>query len=242
MAMRIQDANIISIKTRIELAGSKHFLYGVYLYQGAQILRVPSNNKCIIRDITLHRGASYESKWAALRGAVLKFHKDRKASVMINGNGFQIPSAHVLMDHESFTSITEKEGNRRINVPRIIVETISLEKYYLVHASYSHPDQLFIPKGRYTQTKFTLWVDLFAGHMKLENGVLYLEEDFLDSEKKNVNVLERFDTEPKSIIMHLKEGGYLTLSESFFRFDHLRHLLFLRFLLYSKLYLEPFLY
>ena len=213
--MNIQDIrniNIICAKTRIELIPSKHFLYGVNLNQGTQILRLPKNKKCIIRDISLLGGASSESKWAALRGAVLKFAPERKASVMINGNDYDIPSGHVLMDHESFI-FTRNERNKGADIPHVIVETISREKFYLVHASYCHPDQLFMPKGRYTQAKFTLWVDHFADHMKLENGILYLDESLLDNEKQNVNVLEKFDTEPRSIVVRLKEGFHLTLSE-----------------------------
>ena len=211
MAMTIQNINIIGAKTKIEPIGSEHFLYGVHLNQGAQILRVPSNST--IRNITLLGGASFGSRWAVLRGAVLKFDKDRKASVTINGFGFEIPSAHVLMDHESFL-FTKNRKNNGNYVPYAIIRGISLEKLYIVHASYCHPDQLFMPKGRYMQTKFTLRVNLFTGHMKLVNGVLCLDEDFLDMEKNNVNVLESIAPKPKSIIVRLKEGGYLTLSES----------------------------
>jgi len=223
--MGIQKINICQNGLTIDPVAASWRSYNVCLHQGAQILGVPGGSN--INGITLLGGAYSKSKWAALRGAVLKFGMQRETKIVLKGHGYVIPSGHALMDEESFTYTKNNCEKQKTIIAYVPVEGLCKEKLYLVHASYCHPNELFLPQGRYTKTRFTRQVDYFGGHMNDENSILYLEEASLDEEIKNIikprpniNVLEMIDLEPKSIIVKLKkdenknELGYMILSES----------------------------
>lgn len=203
--MRIEPKNYFGAKTRIDPQNAH--LRSVRLEQGAQILRVPPGSR--INNIILRGGASFESKWAVLRGAVLKFDPKRENPVVINGRGFEVPSGHTLMDLQSFL-FTRNNRNAGREIPHQVIDYISSERFYLVHASYCHPDQLFLPQGTYTKTEFSPDSLPAVEHLQVKDGVLYLRESDI-SGKGSFNILEDLAQNPQRIVIQLVEGGHLTL-------------------------------
>lgn len=204
--MKVGPTNQFSAKTRVEPQTAN--LRGVRLEQGSQVLRVPPGSR--ISNVTLRGGASFESKWAVLRGAVLKFDPKREQPIIINGQGFAVPSGHTLMDQPCFVfTVNIKNAGREI--PHLVVDRLSSERLYLVHASYCHPDQLFLPQGKYTETAFSPDTPPEVGHLWVKDGVLYLREADIAGQG-SFNILAEIPQAPPRIVIQLLEGGCLTLT------------------------------
>jgi len=178
--------------------------------QGAQILRVPAGSS--ISNLSLQGGASHRSPWAALRGAVLKFATNRTIPIILTGKGFVIPSGHTLMDREGFLFTIDKRNAGRF-IPYKVIKGLSRENLYLVHISFCHPDQLFLPVGRYANTQFRPQNLPAITHMELRDGTLFLKEVEIINRGDSFNLLEQLDTEPHTIVVQLSEGGHLTLTD-----------------------------
>ncbi|OGC06013.1 hypothetical protein A2526_02870 [candidate division WOR-1 bacterium RIFOXYD2_FULL_36_8] len=204
--MQVTPTNFAGRYVRILPPEIEQSLSNVYREQGSQIIRVPVGST--IKNITLQGGASHNSRWACLRGAVIKFAQEREAPIHIDGRNFVVPSGHVLMDYQSY--LDTKNRNNGKEIPHKIIKDISPEDLFLVHASYSHPDQLFLPQGTYTETTFISDDIPFIGHMNFEGERLYLVEQLLPVSTP-YNILEGLSSPPISIIVQLSEGGHVCL-------------------------------
>ena len=211
IAFSSTGTNSIGINTRIAPPVEDSVLKGITMEQGTQILKVPQNG--VLKNLTLQGGASSLSNWATLRGAVIKFDPTRTTSIQIDGKGFEIPSGYTLMDESTFTFVKDKKNNGE-EISFVALDALSGERLYLVHSSYCHPDQLFLPKGSYTHGQFSP-TNINVEHMKLESGTLYVDESELDTQftKTGIrpNILEGIN--PIRIIIKLKEGGQLQLTQ-----------------------------
>jgi hypothetical protein len=215
----------------IHMRDMSQWFSAVYSLQGSQILRVPENSS--IKNIRLSGGASADSGYAVLRGAVLKFSNDRADDPLeLDGRGFVIPSGHTLMDWPSLQyTIKHNSGE---DVPYDIVRNIcwrtgnagqhvAPENMYLVHSSYCHPDQLFFRKGLFAKTLFSGGEVPEFEHGKLERGILFLNERDLPDNILPANLLSSMRVYPSRIRVRLNEGGVIdlienTLSASFLRY------------------------
>jgi hypothetical protein len=203
-------AIFIGPHTRILPQGSERFLNNVRMQQGSQILRVPEGSR--ISNVVFGGGASCNSRWAALRGAVLKFAPDRLSPVDMDGNGYNIPSGHTLMDRQSYNWIVANKNNGR-NIPHIVVRSLSLtERFYLAHTSYCHPNQLFLPQGKFTSTTF-LPRNILDPHMQMKDKTLIVNESQLTDISQPTNILAGLKRPPRTIKVKLAEDGLLTLSD-----------------------------
>jgi hypothetical protein len=209
--MKAQRVNYFGKFTRVQPESEKLDFAGVRLHQGAQILRIPRES--LIMDLELNGGASHLSRWATLRGAVVKFDPDRADSVILNGKNMTVPSAHTLMDRGAFEFTRASRNSGKYIPHRRYMGISQLEDYYLVHASYCHPDQLFLPQGRFTETRFYPNDLRPVEHMSLSRpyGRLYLVERELDTTRP-FNVLSRFDPQPLTVFVQLAEGGHIRLT------------------------------
>lgn len=187
----------------------------VTLRQGAQLLNIPKNS--VITNITLDGGASYESNWANLRGAVLKFDKSRSDKpIEIDGNGTIISPVYSLMDEIYFEKQAKRFENEK-NFRIIPLNITSSEPLYCVHSSWCHPNlpgqppQLFIEQGLFTKTSFKIEV-LNQVHMLFLKGILYLHEGYIDD--YCINWIKENLTKISSIKVDLREGNLLELSRN----------------------------
>ena len=200
--------NNIGPNTRIDPPAAANYLRGVNMDQGSQILKVPDGS--IIKNINLRGGASYQSPWATLRGAVLKFAPDRKSAVEVDGHGLVIPSGHTVMDEESLSfTINIRNGGR--DFPKEVLDNYGSERLFLVHSSYCHPDQLFLRQGIYTNTVFSHKA-VEHKHMHIRDGVLSLKEKSLILQKGAFNFLDQISEKPVAIAIQLAEGGQIILT------------------------------
>jgi len=182
--------------------------------RGAQILRIPEGSR--IDNIRLCGGAAATSRWAALRGSVLKFSPGRQETpVIITGHKnseFMIPTGHVLMDRLSF-EFTVNQRNAGQDIPHEIIRGIGSEDLCLIHASFSHPDQLFLAQGCFTQERF-FKRDLYgAKHLMMSNGALYLFEDLIAprGSRGSLNILDQFEPTPSTIKVQLIASGHIEM-------------------------------
>ncbi len=183
---------------------------GIKMIQGSQILGTPRNS--IIENLKFGGGASRRSNWPTLRGAVLKFEKDRTALVKISGKGFTIPSACTLMDRGSLES-TIIGRNAEKEIPFIEVKDISEEIFYMVPSSYCHPQEIFLTLGMFSKSEFKSGLSVKRPHLCLEGSTLFLLETELDRrvDEKPFNLIEKIDPGPVEIHVQLREGGILLL-------------------------------
>lgn len=194
---------VSGLKTRIDPMSAVAGFRNVSMRQGSQILRIPE--KSSIENITLDGGASYECPWTALRGAVFKFFRDRTQPVIFDGQGLIIPSAHTLMDARSL-EITIKEVNAGIVFPYQEIN-LGKETFYLIHSSWCHPKDLFLPQGQFTKTTF------FPPRREVTNITwlkLEIREEELDITRKPYNILT--EASAQTVIVSLKEGGTIILN------------------------------
>jgi len=180
----------------------------VRLNQGAQILRVPEGSR--ITDLTLSGGASFKSKWAALRGSVLKFHVDRgKRAVKINGNCWAVPAGHALMDEASLRHAIDVRNAGKGFPYRQVNEISSSEPMYLAHFCFCHPEQLFLPQGRFLRTAFFADAqrhsDTWQAYTVNEIGLVY--------EGRSIDILTAWGITARSILVTLTEGGQILLED-----------------------------
>jgi len=216
--------NSFGKNVRVTPAEARKGFQAVRMGQGTQILRVPPESS--IRNISLGGGASCDSPWAALRGAVIKFGIDRKEPVTVDGKGFCVPTAHTLMDYAGFEHTTDGNKERKIEPQEI--DNIGLEKFYLVHASYCHPGEIFLPQGQFTKAIFRNDEDFTPEHETIphmtfkdtrgcppiENGILFLCETELTARHRSempFNILDLVGSTPSAIHIKLAEGGWLML-------------------------------
>jgi hypothetical protein len=190
----------------------------VHTNHGSQILRTPPNSR--IRNVVLCGGATRHSAWATLRGAVLKFNDQRVSQpACFNGNMLFIPSGHTLMDRLSFEHTRDKRNAGRPIPHSVLSDPLSAEDLYLVHASYCHPDQLFLPQGTYTVTIYSNLIQPVE-HLKREGTTLYVKESELPKAARPLNILAGLSQEelPQTIIVELlidpatSDGGTLILT------------------------------
>ena len=199
--------NTIERLTRVTPAGAEQGFSNVKMYQGSQILRVPEGSS--VRNLTLGGGASYESKWASLRGGVLKFNSTRKETpVRFYGNPFVLNTAHTLMDR---ASLDHTIGMNPLSESFMREITgIAEEPLFLLPSSLCHPKELFLPQGTYTYTIFDPVTVFYSSHMELSNGVLSLEEDRI-VDPAPFDILQGLEYEPAHILVKLMEGGFVSL-------------------------------
>ncbi len=204
--MRTSAANIFGKRTRIDRANITY--HGVKAGQGAQILRVPRGS--VIKNLNLEGGASHTSPFACLRGAVLKFNPHRTCPVKIDAKGLRVPPGHTLMDYDSlkFTKANRNKGNP---IPHQVIKTRNM-KLYLVHASYCHPDQLFLPQGSFTQAEFIPRNVEGVSHKDMRDKALYLFENSLSLPDKSYNILANYHIIPQTIVVQLEDGGHIVLN------------------------------
>lgn len=207
--MKINTHNYFGKSTRVNPRLSGLSFDGVRLHQGSQILRTPPYS--VLKDIVLSGGASYRSKWAVLRGAVIKFDPKRNNSLYVNGKGLIIPTGFTLMDFGSL-DYTIRIKNKGKAVPYSIFDHTSTEPLYLVPASYCHPDELFLPQGSYTNAQFSE-KRISVEHMKFEKRKLYLKESELPVILAPFNVLEEINAKPDVIVVELIGGGHIELRD-----------------------------
>jgi hypothetical protein len=160
----INPDNVIGPHVRIEPAKGFQLAQCV-LGQGSQILRVPPGSR--IANLRLGPGASHRSRWAQLRGGVLKLAPRRTKPLYLNGHleieidgqaahiFLTVPTGYVLMDRESF-EYTCDVINKGVNFPHRIISNLQVcrEDLWLVHAGYCHPDDLLLPQERYHEVSF----------------------------------------------------------------------------------------
>jgi hypothetical protein len=207
----VNRVNIFGKFSRVIPGHSKGWMAGAHLAQGSQVLRLPPYS--LLMDVCLEGGASHLSRWAALRGAVIKFHPEREEPVTIIGRETVIPSANTLMDKASFDA-TRAKWHGGTFIPHKKFDRLSLkpETFYLVHSGYCHPDQLFLPLGKYTRTSFDKRTLSGVNHMyfKKDDRTLFLAENLM-TQSAPFNVLEGLDPLPRQIVIQLAEGGHVKL-------------------------------
>lgn len=199
----------------------------LFLGQGCQLLYLPAGS--IIKNLNLQGGASYQSPWAALRGGVLKCDKAGRDEPLIIEpvEPFTVPTGFVLMDRASYERTRdEKHGGR--DYPHAVLTSLSPnEPLYFTHASYNHPDDLFLQAGRFSRARFAdcgLRDDELQPEFDRNIGVLFLNASFMDNNwltRKPLNLLEMdaFKSrlvgveEIEEIIVNLREGGTLSLTD-----------------------------
>lgn len=209
MKVAAMKANHIGRLTRLEFQPQPGS--GVIAHQGTQIIRVPAGSD--IRNITLQGGASHQSSaWAVLGGAVLKGGFGREKPIKIDGGkkGYVIPTGFALMD-QSGRDFTIKKRNQGKKIPFKVISQLGPEKFYLVHTSYCHPDQLFLAQGSFTSATFSKKT-ILIGHMRFGDGTLFLKEEILP-EKAPFDILVESGLRARAIVVALKEGGHITLRE-----------------------------
>ncbi|MCX5751709.1 MAG: hypothetical protein NT099_08640 [Candidatus Saganbacteria bacterium] len=187
---------------------------GLYVSDGAQIVRAGNvpQHKIAIKNLTLKGGASEHSPWGNLRGAVLKFREGRTRPININGKGFTVPSGYTLMDQESFIETKEIRNHGR-EVPHQVITDISPEPFYLVHSSFCHPKDLFVPQGTYTQTEYDPKNLVGFTHLEIRGDTLFLMEEAIPLSPRPFDVTEGMDPKPSVIVVQLEEGGHVTLAQ-----------------------------
>lgn len=200
--------------TNVTPPEAKRCLGHIRMDQGSQIIRVVDGSS--IRGLHLSGGASGASSWAALRGAVLKFVPGRTKPVEIDSKGAILPSGHTLMDQGSLDFTLGKLVG--VDVRPEVVTEISAEPLFLLHASYCHLDQTFLPLGLYTKTTFVEQTQPFTGGFVAREGALWIKESYIDTFGKNsFDLLEKLqrmgviDELPATINVELNEGGQITL-------------------------------
>lgn len=199
--------NTIGEFTRITPEGIERCFSGVRMHQGSQILRVPEGSS--IRKLTLGGGASSNSRWAALRGGVLKFGENRGNSpIEFTGENFFIPSAHTLMDLDSL-GVTMQRNPSTLIAPKEITD-IASERLFLLHSSYCHPDQIFLAQGAYTMTEFDQRTVFYSSHMNILEGVLSLDEEQMNF-CPPLDILQILGHDPAQILVKLMEGGFVSV-------------------------------
>lgn len=205
----IARSNHIGRLTRLEFQPQPGS--GVIARQGAQIIRVPAGSN--IRNVTLQGGASHKSAWAVLRGAVLKGGFGRAKPIEIDGGeeGFVIPTGFTLMDLADL-EFTINKRNQGKEIPFEAVSQLGPEEFYLIHASYCHPDQLFLAQGTFTSATFSESFDL-SGQEGFENWILQIKEELLPAAKAPFDLLIESGLKAEAIIVSLREGGQITLRE-----------------------------
>jgi hypothetical protein len=207
--MRIQESYISPNRTRISPDETTFRHHNLNVYQGAQILKTPAGSSII--GMTLKGGASFEKPWATLRGAVLKFSENRPP-IEIKSNQFLISTGYTLMDMASFIYTRDKR-NAGAKIPFRIVNNISAEPLYMVHASYCHPDQLFLPQGTFTFAQFST-EDVVGIRHFVGRNTLTLIEDKLPFKQAPFNIFEGLSFKPYRIIVQLAEGGHIVMANS----------------------------
>lgn len=205
--MQILRPNLIGRNTRVRPDIIHDGFSGVELQQGTQVLSAPVGSK--IRNLILAGGASDKSRWAALRGAVIKMDLNREKPIEIDGQGRTIPTGHTLMDEQNLKFIREKRNGGN-PVPFEAIDDMSSERLYLVHASFCHPQDIFLPQGTYTLSSFYSNTAHF-GHMVVKDGNLELSESSLPKSRAPFNILEALGFMPESITVGLIEGGHVSL-------------------------------
>jgi len=116
------------------------------------------------------------------------------------------------MDREGFLFTMDKRNAGRF-ISHKIIQGLSREDLYLVHISFCHPDELFLPQGRHTDTIFQSHDLPDITHMQLKDGTLSLKEVQIPNKGESFNLLEQLETEPSSIVVQLSEGGHLILTD-----------------------------
>lgn len=189
-------------------AGLETYLEGVRLNQGSQIIRVPEGSR--ISDLCLSGGASFRSNWAALRGSVLKFFVDRAGRpVTIRGKGWTVPAGHSLMDEESLRYAIE-DRNKGVSFPYLQVKAIDAsEPMFMVHFTFAHPDQLFLPQGRFMGTTF---FHNEPGGADI-SGAFRTNEISLNYPGSSIDILSMYGITTDRILVTLAEGGRMLLED-----------------------------
>lgn len=208
--MKPSQLNLFGNLTRIDPRLNVTFL-GIKAEQGSQILRAPPGS--VMKNLVLRGGASHLSPFACLRGAVIKFDANRTAPVKLDGGSFEVPSGHTLMDEGSFRFTAEKR-NQGKTVPHQVIH-FGKETLYLVHHSFCHPDQLFLPQGAYTQTGFTPLNLEGVSHLQVRGDKIFIFEVQLPVPDASYNLLEQLPIVPQTVVVQLKEGGHVTLRDAF---------------------------
>lgn len=204
-------------RTRIVPPFTTFRAIGLRMENGTQILGAPKDSK--ISNLCFRGGASFESPWAVLRGGILKLSQlfapigiEGKAS---DGKIFEIPTGHVLMDEGCYL-YTLDIVNKHMPFPYKKIEGLGEKKLFLVHASYCHPTELFLPQGTFTNAEY---IDKKGAqnlaHMTAQDKMLIILEQELNKRKgeRPFNILELMATQPEEIIIQLVEGGQVALKK-----------------------------
>jgi hypothetical protein len=225
--MPIDAASFIGPRTKIAPDFSKRNGINLRVLPGAQILGMPEGST--ISNLHLGGGASHASKWAALRGGVLKLSPLR-APIEINGKigevNFEIPSGHLLLDLGYFQLALNKMAlsvGRKVQIPHITIDNLSpSEHLFLVHSAFCLPRDLFLPLGEFTKTSYTELDVPDIRHLSAQDRTLFLIEAELDrmkeeldnlKDKRPLSILNGLKPKPEKIIVQLTEGGHVTLTE-----------------------------
>lgn len=207
--MPIETIQVVNKTNRISFTGKGPAprLVNVRMEQGAQILRIPARS--VIKNITFQGGASTLSPWGALRGAVIKLDPKRQNPIVIDGNGFVVPSAHTLMDQGAYKIVKRKKHGGE-DFPHQVISGLSSEDLLLAHSGFCHPDELFLEQGTYTNTEFIIEDIPLIKHLVVIDDVLYVNERLLISGRDN-NIYTRWKMTPNAVMVQLREGGHLIL-------------------------------
>ena len=187
------------------------------------MIGIPSGSQ--IHHIQLNGGGSHQSAFAPARGGVLKFHRDHADQpVVVNGcltvtiDGetaevfLTVPTGYVLMDEASF-HVTQRFRSPGVVIPHRIIDIPSVcrEPLYLIHASFSHPDRLFVPRDSFTEATFIP----ASGRVDMEgfqrDGTLYCLEADLVLSRTPLFEPATFEQDRKgrTVLLQLNEGGFV---------------------------------
>lgn len=184
-------------------------LQGVTMMQGSQILRLPEGST--VSNITLCGGASFRSQWACLRAATLEFYAGREIPVHIDGNGFEVPSAFMLVDLQTLYRVEKR--NPGIKFPYSQVGNISEEEpFFMIHSSFCDPDRIFVEKGSFLRSGFLDGNVRWHEHMKFVWPSLFLEENRIEGNTP-FDITAGLNPKPLFIFTRLSEGGIFAMSD-----------------------------
>jgi len=170
-----------------------------------QLIRLPKGST--IEGVTLMGGAPKTCPWTALRGGVIKFGTSEERAnkpIHIKADNLVVPTGWVLMDSEAFQH-TKYVLNKGGVFPYRRYDDINHEPMYLLHSGWVHPDQLFLPQGRFTNS---FYLAEAQGFLDLPEGgkVLMLREKFIAGQVA-------LTPEIKMILVLLLNGGEVLLKE-----------------------------
>ncbi|MCU0640685.1 MAG: hypothetical protein MUC35_01205 [Candidatus Margulisbacteria bacterium] len=204
--MKVPALNYQGVHSRVVPPLAVIGFHNVRLYQGAQLINLPRGG--LVHNLNLEGGASFRSPWVGLHGGALLFRPNRMVPVVISGDGFTVPTGHVLMEEALFRHVESK--NRGKEVPHQKITGLASSKLFLAHNSYCFPANLFLPPGEYTRGHFG-HAPVSQAHLTEEKGILYLQESSLIYDQRTINLLEGRSTQPEQIIVGLHEGGRVEL-------------------------------